>query len=157
LFFGANFNRFDMRTPIQSAEILDLLNDILRILCRGLPQYLIEAKPWLQSSDAPFLASLRNLIADQRHYANRVAEAAAHRGGRPDPGSFPLEYAPINDLSLDFLKNRILEQLHNDYTALSQIVKLLSDQHELHALAEEIAGNYRGHLEELEGTEKSKG
>jgi hypothetical protein len=139
-----------MIMSIHSAEILDLLNDILRMLCRGLPQYLVEAKPWLQSSDVPFLASLRNLIADQRHYASRVADAASDRGGRPNPGSFPLEYASVNDLSLDFLKKRILDQLREDYETLLHTVKQLSDQHELHALAEEIVGNYRGHLEVLE-------
>jgi hypothetical protein len=139
-----------MLTLIHSPDILDVLLDALRRLCRGLPQYLVEAKPWLQHDDADYLAALRNLIADQRHYANRMAEAIDSRGGRPDPGPFPLEYASINDLSLDFLKIRILEQLKEDYSALLKIVDRLADQHELHALAEEIVGNYRGHLETLE-------
>ena len=66
------------------------------------------------------------------------------------PGPFPLEYASINDLSLDFLKKRILEQLREDYGALTLAAKQLADQHELHSLVEEIVGNYRGHLEVLE-------
>jgi hypothetical protein len=143
-----------MFTLIHSPEILDVLHGVLRTLCRGLPQYLIEAKPWLQSDDAAFLAALRSLIADQRHYAKRVAEAIASRGGRPAPGSFPVEYAPINDLSLDFMKSRILEQLRNDFGSLTKAAKELADQHELHSLVEEIEGNYRGHLEVLEETEK---
>jgi hypothetical protein len=138
-----------MHTLTQSSDILDVLHGVLRMLCRGLPQYLIEARPWLQNDDAGFLAALRNLIADQRHYAKLVAEAIAARGGRPDPGSFPVEYAPINDLSLDFLKARILEQLRDDYGSLTCTAKQLTDQHELHILIEEIEGNYRGHLEVL--------
>ena len=133
-----------------SSDILDVLHGVLRTLCRGLPQYLVEAKPWLQSDDAPFIATLRNLIADQRHYARCVADAVASRGGRPDPGSFPLEYASINDLSLDFMKTRILDQLRDDHDFLMHAAKQLTDQHEFHTLVEEIVGNYRGHLEVLE-------
>jgi hypothetical protein len=138
-----------MLTITHSADILDVLHGVLRALCRGLPQYLVEAKPWLRTDDAPFLAALRNLIADQLHYAGRVADALAARGGRPEPGAFPLEYAPVNDLSLDFLKEKILDQLREDYATLTHAAKQLADQHELHALVEEIVGNYRGHLEVL--------
>ena len=60
-----------------------------------------------------------------------------------------MEYASANDLSLDFLKTRILAQLRDDYGTLTHSVKQLADQHELHALVEEIEGNYRGHLEVL--------
>ncbi len=144
-----------MLTLTHSADILDLLEGVLRTLSRGLPQYLVDAKPWLQNDDAPFLAALRNLIADQRHYASRVADAIVSRDSRPDPGPFPLEYAPVNDLSLEFLKKRILAQLREDYGVLARTAKQLADQHELHVLVEEIVGNYRGHLEVLE--EKGEG
>jgi hypothetical protein len=142
-----------MLTLNQSPEILKVLSDVLRMLCRGLPQYLIDAKPWLRQDDAPFLAALRHLIADQRHYARLTAEAVTFRGGRPDPGTFPLEYASINDLSLVFLRTKILEQLRADYLTLIDASKQLADQHELNSLVEEIVGNYRGHLEVLEETE----
>lgn len=138
-----------MLTLTQSADILDVLHDVLRLLCRGLSQYLVEARPWLQSDDTAFLAALRNLIADQRHYAQAAADAVVGRGGRPDPGPFPLEFASVNDLSLDFLKPRILDQLREDYVTLAHTAKQLTDQHDLHALVEEIVGNYRGHLEVL--------
>jgi hypothetical protein len=142
-----------MLTLNQSPEILEVLSDVLRMLCRGLPQYLIDAKPWLRQDDAPFLAALRQLIADQRHYARLTAEAITSRGGRPDPGAFPLEYASINDLSLVFLRAKILEQHRADYLTLIDASKQLADQHELNSLVEEIVGNYRGHLEVLEETE----
>ena len=69
-----------------STDILDVLHGVLRMLCRSLPQYLIEAKPWLQNDDAAFLAALRNLIVDQRHYAQLVAEAIVARL-RPVPAA----------------------------------------------------------------------
>jgi hypothetical protein len=139
-----------MLTSTHSAEILDVLQAVLRILCRGLPQYLVEAKPWLQKDDTAFLAALRNLINDQRHYSRKVADAIGERGGRPDAGPFPLNYMNVNDLSLDFLKKRILEQLRDDHDALKDIAKQLADHHDLHSLVEEIEGNYRGHIELLE-------
>ena len=144
----------NMLSLTNSIDILDVLQEVLRILCRGLPQYLVEAKPWLQSEDAAFLAALKNAIADQRHYARRVADAVTERGGRPDPGPFPLGYTAVNDLSLDFMKNRIIEQLREDHEILKHRAKQLADHHELHALVDEIVGNYRGHLELLEETEK---
>jgi uncharacterized protein YdcH (DUF465 family) len=144
-----------MSTAAQSAEIIDLLQEVLRLLCRGLPQYLVEAKPWLQSDDAPFLAALRNLIADQRHYARETAEAIVGRGGRPDAGAFALKYMSVNDLSLEYLKARILEQLREDHDRLKRFARLLADHHDLNSLVEEIEGNYRGHLEIL--SEKGEG
>ena len=57
-----------MLTVRQSSDIIDVLHEVLRVLCRGLPQYLVEAKPWRQDDDNAFLAKLSNLIADQRHY-----------------------------------------------------------------------------------------
>ncbi|MCC6123414.1 MAG: hypothetical protein IT426_00480 [Pirellulales bacterium] len=148
-----------MLTLTYSADILVLLHGVLRTLCRGLPQYLAEAHPWRQSTDARFLAALGRLIADQRHYAGRTAEAIAGRGGRPDPGTFPLEYASINDLSLDFMKDKIIAQLHEDYATLTGAARRLADQRDLHELVEEIVGNYRGHLEMLEegGRRKAEG
>jgi hypothetical protein len=139
-----------MLTTTHSAEILDVLQEVLRILCRGLPQYLVEAKPWLQKDDVAFLAALRNLINDQRHYSRQVADAIGERGGRPAPGPFPLNYMAVNDLSLDFLKKRIFEQLREDHDTLKNIAKQLADHHDLTSLVEEIEGNYRGHIEVLE-------
>jgi hypothetical protein len=138
-----------MLTLTHSADILDVLQGVLRTLCRGFPQYLAEAQPWRQAADAPFLTALGRLIADQRLYAGRAADAITERGGRPDPGPFPLEYASVNDLSLDFMKDKIVAQLREDYAALTRAARRLADQHELHELVEEIAGNYRGHLEML--------
>ena len=42
-------------------------------------------------------------MADQQRYARRVTEAIAARGGRPDPGRFPMEFMAKNDLALEFL------------------------------------------------------
>ena len=68
-------------------EAIPVLNELLRILCRSLPAYLADAKPWAQSDDQQLRAALDHLVADQQRYARRVAEAitAARRPARSRP------------------------------------------------------------------------
>jgi hypothetical protein len=80
-----------------------------------------------------------------------VAEAIGERGGRPDPGRFPTEFAAKNDLSLAFLLREIVESQRDEIASIERCVGQLEAESALHALAEEVLGNAKGHLDILVG------
>ena len=83
-----------------------MLNRLLAVLCRSLPAYLADAGLGPGGSPADIRTALGRLVADQQTYAQRVAEAISQRGGRPDPGPFPPEFAAKNDLAWSFFSAR---------------------------------------------------
>jgi hypothetical protein len=136
---------------MNEAETLAVLNRIMHVLCRSLPMYLSDAKPWVAPERQQAECVLEDLVADQRTYAQRVAEAIVEQGGRPDPGRFPMEFAAINDLALDYLLEAAARRQRSDVALLERCAADLAGQPALCALAEEILGNAKGHLEILEG------
>ena len=138
-----------MGTSSDAIKAIRVLNDLLRILCRSLPAYLADAKPWAQSEDRQLRVALSHLVADQQRYAQRVAEAIAERGGRPDPGRFPAEFTAKHDLSIEFLRKEVIGQQEQNVLAIERCAAQVEDVAVLHALAEEILGNAKGHLDVL--------
>lgn len=132
---------------MNSLKAIQVLNRLLGVLCRSLPAYLADAKPWARNSDQNLCAAFDNLLADQRRYACRVDEAIIEHGGRPDPGRFPMNFAAKNDLSLGFLVQEVIAFQEQDIATLERCAAQLEGISSLHALAEEILGNARGHLD----------
>jgi hypothetical protein len=131
-------------------QTIEVLNELLRILCRSLPAYLADAKPWGQSADRQFRTALDQLVADQQRYARRVSEAITERGGRPDPGRFPTEFTAKHDLALEFLRREMIRGQEQDVVAIQRCAAEFEGTASLHSLAEEILGNAKGHLDILE-------
>jgi hypothetical protein len=128
----------------------DALNQLLHLLCRGLPAYVVEVNPWMLPGRQPLNRALVNLAADRRLFAERTNRAILDRGACADPGPFPLEYTGLNDVSIEYLTNELVDSLQVDIEILREISTQLAATPELHALAEEILGNTIGHAEILE-------
>jgi hypothetical protein len=132
-----------------SFQAIQPLNELLRTLCRSLPAYLADAKPWTQAEDRQLRAALDRLVADQQRYARRVTEAIVAYGGRPDPGRFAMQLTGKNDLSLEFLCPVVIDRQKRDIAVIERCAAELEDVPALHSLAEEILGNAKGHLDIL--------
>jgi hypothetical protein len=128
-----------------------VLNRLLRIISRSLPMYLEDAKPWTDGGQIEAQAALENLVADQHALARRVAQAVLDLGGQPDPGPFPSEFAGVNDTSLEFLLQEVVEGQGRDLAAIRRCADDLADTPQFHALAEEVLGNNQAHLDILKG------
>jgi hypothetical protein len=126
-----------------------VLNRLLNILCRSLSAYMADAKPWARTEQRPLEAAFDRLVSDQRLYAQRVSDAIVQLGGRPDPGGFPTEFTAKNDLSLKFLLQNVIEFQRQELEFIEQCAVGLESEPALHALAEEILGNAKGHLDVL--------
>jgi hypothetical protein len=125
------------------------LNRLLTILYRSLPMYLDYACPWTRRGDEKALATLRNIVTDQKQLSTRVAQAVMEIGPT-EIGEFPIEFLDMHDLSLDFLVKKLIEYQKKDIAALEQCAADLSAERKAAALAEEAMGAARGHLESLE-------
>jgi hypothetical protein len=134
---------------IETLKAIGALNELLRILCRSLPAYLADAKPWAQSANPQLRAALDRLVADQQRYARRLSEAITAGGDRPDPGRFPTQFTAKHDLSLEFLRQETLRRQEREILAIERCAAELEGIPPLHALAEEILGNAKGHLDVL--------
>jgi hypothetical protein len=134
---------------MKAFEAIPALNRLLALLCRSLPAYLADAKPWARADRRQIHAALDRLVADQRLYAQRVAGAIIERGGRPGPGPFPAEFAAKNDLALEFLLREVIACQERDVPAIERCAVELEGEPALHALAEEILGNAKGHRDVL--------
>jgi hypothetical protein len=132
-------------------ETVPVLNRLFSMLCRSLPAYLADARIGSWPDRESIGQAIVRLAADQRMYAERLAEAITERGGRPTPGGFPTEFAAKNDLSLAFLLREVVSWQRDEVAAIERCVVQLEGESALHALAEEIQGNAKGHLEILAG------
>jgi hypothetical protein len=133
---------------------LDVLNRLLRIVFRSLPMYLVNTSPWIARDDGRAEAVLHQIVADAKHYAQKIADAILDRNGVLEHGSFPIEFADVHDLSLDYLIVDLIDAQRRDIAAIEQCVKLLEQDRASKALAEEVLGNARGHLEALDELNK---
>jgi hypothetical protein len=134
---------------MQAFETIPLLNRLLALLCRSLPAYLADARPWTGIGAHEIQTLLDRLVVDQQRYARRVAAAISQRGGRPNPGHFPTEFTAKNDLALDFLFREVVAHQEHDVAMIERCAAELETAPPLHALAEEILGNARGHFDVL--------
>ena len=134
---------------MNAIDSIPALNQLFVLLCRSLPMYLADVKTLAWPEGEPVRLALGRLVADQQMYAQRVAEAITECGGRPNPGRFPTEFTSKNDLSLAFLLPAIINSLCQTAAMIEQCVGRLEGDAALHALAEEILGNTKGHLDIL--------
>jgi hypothetical protein len=133
------------------SNVVGTLGRLLHILCRSLPMYLEDAKPWTRRDDQPAQRALANLVADAQTFSLRVAQAILELRGQPNAGRFPTSFTAVNDLSLSFLMPRVVQSQRRDVATIEQCVAELASVPLVRPLAEEILGNARGHLDILEG------
>lgn len=126
------------------------LNRLLRTLSRSLAAYADEVKPWSLTGHGPVWTAIERLAADGRGYSERVARLIVESGGQPGPGAYPLRFARLNDVSLEFFLQEIIAGLKNDLAEARRAIDGLSGVPAARALAEEVYGNLQGHLELLE-------
>ncbi len=138
------------RASVVKPDATVVLNRLLRLLCRSLPMYLRDARPWTDAAGQPAGEALDHLVADQQGLARRVAQAILDHGGQPDPGPFPLAFAGMNDTGVDFLLQRVIEHQRRDLPIMERCIADLFGWPELRALAEEALANAQAHLDILE-------
>ena len=139
-----------MNKTLESPMVVSVLNRLLQTLCRSLALYAEEIKPWSLAGRESLWTAIGCLAADSRMYSQRVAEAIIEHRGQPTPGPYPLEFASLNDLGLEFFLREIIVHLKHDQKVIGECAAELTPAPEVRSLAEEAFGNLRGHIKLLE-------
>lgn len=136
---------------LAAADAVDVLNRVLAIVHRSFPMYFRYACPWSAGAAGDVMRKLEYIAEDQELSAQRLARAIDGAGGTPDFGDFPAMFADWHDLSLKFLVGKAVELQRQDNAAVAEAAGELRDQPRYRALAEEVLGAGKAHLETLEG------
>ncbi len=128
----------------------DVLNQALTTLYRSLPMFIGEVRPYTHSGDEKATQLLANIVGDQKHYSEKIAELILDLNGAPSPGQYPMIYTDLHLLSLDYLMTEVAEQQHRDVVTLAECAADAKNDQRARKLLEEVLGNARGHLESLE-------
>ncbi|NLY01608.1 MAG: hypothetical protein GXY83_36440 [Rhodopirellula sp.] len=131
-------------------DTIAALNGLLQILYRSLPLYLDGKRHWAPRGREEIAGAVAEIARDYQAYIQRVADRIYRWDGCIEPGQFPLEFTAMHDLGLDYLLKELVERQRRDVVAIGRCAEAVSDCPEARALAEEILGNARGHLDNLE-------
>lgn len=126
-----------------------LLNRLFIALHRSLPAYLESAAPLVTRKDDQAAVVLRRIQQDHRESAARLAELLLDREAVLDTGGFPMRYTSIHDLTLEYLLPQIVQDEASLVKTAEEVVAGLSRDPQARALAQEILGAERAHLEQL--------
>lgn len=131
-------------------DLIDLLNEVLTVEYRSLARYVQQISPWAPGDDHRARRALDNIVHDQEELAGRLAKLIVARGGVPDDGDFPIEFAELHLLSWSFLVHELIRLQRYDIATLERCLEQLGADREARVLVEEVLGTARGHLETLE-------
>lgn len=139
-------------TKINELEMasVDVLNRLLQLQNRSLPAYLAQASLYVNRGDQRVAAVLANIHANQQAAASRLADAILDRRGRVEAGTFPTHYTHLNFVSVSHLIPELIRHQKADIRAIERCVAQLQGDPEAQALAEEVLGAERAHLEQLQ-------
>ena len=128
---------------------VQLLNRLLALVCRSLPQYLRSSRPYTTPQEHEAVDVLAAVVADQDAMADRICRMVTDAGGLPHTGKFPMEFTDLHDLGLDFLVDAAVKYQERDVAAIQQVVDAAEPWPAVRAIAEETLGLAKGHLDTL--------
>lgn len=139
-----------------SCDCLEALERLLQILTGSLTCYLADARPWGSRRQVVLREKIEAMAQDQGLYAGRLARMIYQRGGRPESGAFPSQFTDVHDLSVGYLLGRLIDAHRADIAEVEACLDALAGDPAALALGQEILGNLRGHLENLQSAAKSQ-
>ncbi len=127
----------------------DILNRLLILHSRSLAAYLNYARPWAIQAHPKTLAVLEQMVADQQNTVDRLA-ALIMETSAVDPGEFPIAFTGWHDLSVEWLVNKLIERQQKTILLIEKLTAQLSLAPYAQAVAKEVLGQAKGHLENLQ-------
>jgi hypothetical protein len=134
---------------MNNAKTIDVLNRLYVLHNRSLPIYLRDAAPAMRAGNEAGAESLAHIIEDHEQTLDRLGTMILDRGGIVEQGRFPIEFTGWHDLSFDYLLTQLIERQRRDIRATEACVRELDHDPEAKAVAEEVLGQAKGHLDSL--------
>ena len=133
-----------------SDATIDVLNQVLEILERSFPQYMLYARPYIPAGQEHVMQTIESICAGENSLAERVTQHVFDSGGLADHGDFPIEFTDTHDLGIEFLVQESIDCLKQNVVDLEECVDALRLAPGAQSLAAEALGLTKGHLELLE-------
>lgn len=130
-------------------QMLPILNDLFAIEKFSLASYLRYAPPWSKPDEEPLRNVIRDIGGGQQQHADRVGLLILEHRGHVEGGSFPMRFTAFNDLSLDYVARRVMEDQERIVREVRMCVDNLAGAPIAHSLALEILGAEQAHLDSL--------
>ncbi len=134
---------------MNSSKTISILNRLYILFHRSLPMYLRDAGPWTRMQEKTAEQTLAHIIEDHEAACDRLGTMILDRNGVIESGRFPMEFTSWNDLSFDFILQRLIELQRRAIRTLEQSVLELEHDPAARTVVEELLGEAQGHLDSL--------
>lgn len=130
----------------------DTLRKLLAIERFSLANYLRYARPWTGQTweEDRRLAAIDQIARDQQQDAERIAELLIQRDGYVPSGTFPLDFTALNDLALDYVAMRVLENEETMIREIEDAVSQAGGDAELQSVARDVLKAEQSHWRTLQ-------
>ena len=127
----------------------DVLNHVLNLQRFSLANYLRFARPWASEPDHVLLTVVFGIAQAQQQHADRIGMLLVERHARAEPGTFPLRFTGLNDLSIRHVSPLVVEDLERMIHDLHGCAEALRDDSAASALVQAILRDEQRHLQIL--------
>ncbi len=127
----------------------EILNRLLVLHSRSLAMYLGYAKPWALQAHPKSRAVLEQMVEDHLQTVDRLA-ALILEVGPVEHGEFPIIFTGWHDLSVEWLVDKLIERQKKTIIIINQLVGQLALAPYAQAVAKEVLGQAKGHLDNLQ-------
>ena len=127
----------------------EILNRLLVIHARSVPNFLTYAHPWWQTEHAKATEVLADIVADQNDIATRAGRLIVATAGAVVSGQFPDRFSTLHDLSFDFMLAEAVHYQDRTIAAIEQFVRQLPQFSTAQELAQEALGKAKAHRDAL--------
>jgi hypothetical protein len=132
-----------LRPTITSKSILSHVLNLQRF---SLANYLRFARPWTQEPDHLLLTVVFGIAQAQQENATRVGELLVERHASVQPGTFPMRFTGLNDLSVRHVAPRVVEDLEWIIHELRFCAEALRDDEAARKIVQPILRDEERHL-----------
>jgi hypothetical protein len=126
-----------------------VLQNLLRRQERSLLQFIHEAYPWTKPGEEKLVQELKQLIHEEQEAAIKLANYLRRRRMLPYVGPFPMSYANLLFVSLDYLLPQLVEHERKELAQIGRDLHAVHDAEARHQV-QEILDLKQRHLKKLE-------
>ncbi len=128
---------------------LAILNGLLNRLSRSLASYICQARPFVSYRDENVWQVIEEIASRHRELSHRLSEQIIRLKGVPDTGSFPTTYARYNDLAIEYVAPRVVQEIEETLDMVRQAKSQYHGHSELDELLEQLAEELQAEIETL--------
>ena|SRR5687768_5270905 len=126
-----------------------VLNHVLNLQRFSLANYLRYARPWASEPDHVLLTVVFGIAQVQQENAKRVGVLLVERHASAEPGTFPMRFTGLNDLSIRYVAPRVVEDLERIIYDLRWCAEALREDRTAWELLQAILHDEERHLQML--------